>query len=1096
MARLAPASLALVFCLVAAGAPPASSWSENAYGFVQAGAAQPPRLATEPLKSQSPVVGAPRLSQCLGSGLASCGGYVRGGAPVPDSRNGATLPPVPKSWSTTLFSGKPGAELTYDGWDGYPIAVGGGCDSSGCSTSDTWRYANGSWSLIPTALAPPPRSYEQMAYDSLDGYVLLFGGQITSHLGGFPLSNDTWLYRSGHWSLVSLGVAPSPRWGETLVADPVDGSVILFGGFDSWHPGGLNDTWRFSYGSWTNISASVGPSPSSRGGAMASFDAAAGYVVLFGGYSDDGYYNLSALHNDTWSFQPSGWSQISPVAGHQATARYDGSIMDDATEGGIVMFGGRNLTSNYLRDGWLFSAGRWDPLPPSVPYLQSADGTVVPSVFDVKDQFGLYFAYDGATWTRIGNSWNLTGVDSYPGYVMAGAAYDRTDGYAVTFGGTQYAGSYSNATWAFSAGVWSASFPAPSPAGRVAPGMAFDSADAYVLLFGGALYGGTLTNDTWGYSHGGWTRLNSLSGAPSPRWGALLADDPADGCVVLFGGVGANQVPLNDTWVFSNGSWTKIRNGSSAAPPPTSYGGLVYDANLRAVILYSGLALGGAQNETWEYSAGVWTQLFPAHNPGPVYGFAIAADAGDGYVLMADGNGLESWAYNGTDWLLLETPGTSDGAVFANMVDDEHDGFVILFNGDSCGDCPSSWTMKWSPYNLDPISTLTANALLTPSGGTAPLAVDFSVEVAGGEKPYGFTWTYGDHLGEPGLQQNVTYTFTKAGTWPTTLVVRDALGDLATRTLYVSVAPTPQLLAVGDASPAVGPVPLLVHFSLDGSGGVPPYAVSWSFGDGGVGVGINASHTYVLSGEYEAVATLTDAIGGTVDQSVYVHVTEPLTAQIIASPAQGTAPLTLNFTAFVGGGAIPYQFQWTFGDGSTALSQSPEHLYSGPGVYQGHLAVTDSVGTVAEANATVTVLAPLVESPLVVHAVASPSSGTAPLVVNFSGSVQGGVGPYVYSWYFPDGGSATGSVVTHTFSTIGTVQVVLVVTDARSTSAEGVAVLEIIASPSGVGSGSGIGLPPAGSEAGIALAVLAGAAIGVCITLVTLGVLRRTRLPP
>ncbi len=61
---------------------------------------------------------------------------------------------------------------------------------------------------------------------------------------------------------------------------------------------------------------------------------------------------------------------------------------------------------------------------------------------------------------------------------------------------------------------------------------------------------------------------------------------------------------------------------------------------------------------------------------------------------------------------------------------------------------------------------------------------------------------------------------------------------------------------------------------------------------------------------------------------------------------------------------------------------------------------------------------------------ATPTSGTAPLVVTFDGSGSLGPNPIVtWDWTFGDGTTGTGIVTTHTYSTPGTYFASLVVTD-------------------------------------------------------------------
>lgn len=68
---------------------------------------------------------------------------------------------------------------------------------------------------------------------------------------------------------------------------------------------------------------------------------------------------------------------------------------------------------------------------------------------------------------------------------------------------------------------------------------------------------------------------------------------------------------------------------------------------------------------------------------------------------------------------------------------------------------------------------------------------------------------------------------------------------------------------------------------------------------------------------------------------------------------------------------------------------------------------------------------------LVAEGVADLNHGLAPLEVNFSATVTGGVGPYTYLWEFIDGGATSDDQnPTHTFNAVGLYVVKLTVTDA------------------------------------------------------------------
>ena len=69
------------------------------------------------------------------------------------------------------------------------------------------------------------------------------------------------------------------------------------------------------------------------------------------------------------------------------------------------------------------------------------------------------------------------------------------------------------------------------------------------------------------------------------------------------------------------------------------------------------------------------------------------------------------------------------------------------------------------------------------------------------------------------------------------------------------------------------------------------------------------------------------------------------------------------------------------------------------------------------------------DSKPVANASANPTSGVAPLTVNFTGSVTGGDAPLTYFWNFKDGFNATEANPQHTFSASATYNVTFTATD-------------------------------------------------------------------
>ena len=165
--------------------------------------------------------------------------------------------------------------------------------------NDTWRWQPGAgWTLAGASTGVPPvRGFASMAFDAADDYVVLFGG-IGDCNSTICFYNDTWEYYSNTWWPVSPGGAsPEARYLASLTSDPNAGGLLLFGGYNGLDDAGLNDTWTFSAGAWTELTGVGGPSP--RYAAALSVDSAGAVPLLFGGIA-----SLSdAYCGDTWVFE-------------------------------------------------------------------------------------------------------------------------------------------------------------------------------------------------------------------------------------------------------------------------------------------------------------------------------------------------------------------------------------------------------------------------------------------------------------------------------------------------------------------------------------------------------------------------------------------------------------------------------------------------------------------------------------------------------------------------------------------------------------------------------------------------------------------------
>src|SRR4029077_7272688 len=137
--------------------------------------------------------------------------------------------------------------------------------------------------------SPPARYWAAMTRDRL-GHVVLMGGEDASSNG----LSDTWTWDGSTWTQVT---SPSPpaRRGAAMAFDSVRGEDVLFGGYYPACSCARGDTWTWNGTQWTEQGAAP---PPAREGAAVAFDNVAGNVMLFGGAS----CNTSSCSylNDTW----------------------------------------------------------------------------------------------------------------------------------------------------------------------------------------------------------------------------------------------------------------------------------------------------------------------------------------------------------------------------------------------------------------------------------------------------------------------------------------------------------------------------------------------------------------------------------------------------------------------------------------------------------------------------------------------------------------------------------------------------------------------------------------------------------------------------
>jgi PKD repeat protein len=270
------------------------------------------------------------------------------------------------------------------------------------------------------------------------------------------------------------------------------------------------------------------------------------------------------------------------------------------------------------------------------------------------------------------------------------------------------------------------------------------------------------------------------------------------------------------------------------------------------------------------------------------------------------------------------------------------------------------------------------------------------------------------------------YSFTKTieTNWNlASLASNDAAATPMTE-FFTTTAPPPlsTSFTYTPSSPSTGQT---VTFTGSATGGTAPYSFNWNFGDGTTGTGATVSHSYAASGSLTVGLSTTDAKANTASSSSTITISPVLTVTATI-PSTGTVGSPVSVSASASGGSSPYTFSWSFGDGTTNVAgPTASHTYTASGSYVVRVSATDSASQTASASSSITIN-PAALTTDFTHSPTIVQTGTS---VSFTATVSGGTGPYTYSWSLGDGSSASGNPVSHSYATIGTFTVQLLVTD-------------------------------------------------------------------
>lgn len=205
-----------------------------------------------------------------------------------------------------------------------------------------------------------------------------------------------------------------------------------------------------------------------------------------------------------------------------------------------------------------------------------------------------------------------------------------------------------------------------------------------------------------------------------------------------------------------------------------------------------------------------------------------------------------------------------------------------------------------------------------------------------------WSWTFGD--GATSDARHPTHSFNRSGETTVTLTTRDNLGAEARLSKVVHVRNTPPAANFTYAPTDVQtllPIRFVDH-SVDKDGIITQRV--WKFGDGENATGPSPEHVFKRPGLYTVSLTVTDNEGGsdTATTQVFVRNRLPI-VNFSWFPRGAPADTPVLFTSLsndLDGTILVYE--WSFGDGTTAIEQNPRHFFPRAGTYNVTLTTTDN----------------------------------------------------------------------------------------------------------------------------------------------------------
>jgi PKD repeat protein len=312
--------------------------------------------------------------------------------------------------------------------------------------------------------------------------------------------------------------------------------------------------------------------------------------------------------------------------------------------------------------------------------------------------------------------------------------------------------------------------------------------------------------------------------------------------------------------------------------------------------------------------------------------------------------------------------------------------------------------------NAQPQAQFTAN---TTSACDVNTVFHFSATTPGITS---WAWDLGD--GQTSNQQNPSHQYSNAGNYNVSLIVTNSNGcsDTLSRPNYINIGSA--LVPSFTMSDTAGCNPLPINFNC-----TVPNATSWAwnFGDGTTASTQSPSHTYTIPGSYSITLTVTTQSGcnGTVTVPNFVVVDQLPVPDFSVVSDTGCAPFTAQMINLSTGAS---SYNWAFGNATTSTATNATTTFTQGGYFSVTLTAISPNGCPVSLTKVqlIKVYAPIAGFQ------ATPKIGCPGMTVQFT-NTSGQPNIISYFWTFGDGTTSTLQNPTHTYNSIGSFPISLII---------------------------------------------------------------------